>query len=476
MCTELTDPGDLLNQTNGEVTVKNMLIATAVAAALYLPAGAGAATTATSEEIASVRDQLRELVQRVDKLEQENTELKSENDSLKNQTDYLKAETKGLRKDSATAAADLGKVKGTDWASRISLKGDLRYRYEMIDDELANSSDANNARYRDRIRARLGLDAKVTDTLSASFQLATGGDDPRSSNQTLSGEFTRKSIGLDLAYFDWKFANWGTLTGGKMKYPFVRPGQSLFYDGDVNPEGLAMSFNRGIFFANAYDFWLEEKSTAADSMIYGAQLGARLPIGGSSLMLAVNYNDLVKGQGYRPFYNCPVVAGVGTPPVVPGLNATQTIGCANGNTLSNGNQNTATLAYDFNIIELAAEWTTTLGKLPFQLWANAAENQDPDDLNTAWGAGAVLGKASNSKTWEIGLAYQSIEKNALFGQWVDSDFGDGKTDAEGFFLKAGYAPIKNWTLNATYFVNERQTDVGPESDYDRLQVDFNLKF
>ena len=43
--------------------------------------------------------------------------------------------------------------------------------------------------------------------------------------------------------------------------------------------------------------------------------------------------------------------------------------------------------------------------------------------------------------------YQSIDKDALFGQFVDSDFGDGKTDAEGWVLRGGYAPVKNFTLN-----------------------------
>ena len=33
-----------------------------------------------------------------------------------------------------------------------------------------------------------------------------------------------------------------------MKQPFFKPGQSLFWDNDINPEGLALSFNRGIWF------------------------------------------------------------------------------------------------------------------------------------------------------------------------------------------------------------------------------------
>jgi hypothetical protein len=78
--------------------------------------------------------------------------------------------------------------------------------------------------------------------------------------------------------------------------------------------------------------------------------------------------------------------------------------------------------------------------------------------------------------------YQVIEKDALFAQLIDSDFAGGVSDVEGWTLRAGYAPVKNWAINATYFFDNKlnrdkansvgQTDV----DYNRLQVDFNVKF
>ena len=49
-------------------------------------------------------------------------------------------------------------------------------------------------------------------------------------------------------------------------------------------------------------------------------------------------------------------------------------------------------------------------------------------------------------------------------------------------VRAGYAPVRNWALNATYFINKRNVDRGQrapaqtEVDYDRLQLDFNVKF
>ncbi len=456
--------------------MKNVLVAAAVSAVLsHLPASAMAAS---SDELAQIREQLQSLMQRVDRLEEENTALKSENEDLKSQTDYLKAETKGLRKDSASHAVEVGKVKGADWAGKVAITGDLRYRYEAISDETLNSSGVQNTadRYRDRIRARINATVKATDAITLGIGFATTeGNDPRSSNQTLSGAFSRKSLDLDTAYFDWKFASWGNLIGGKMKQPFFKPGQSLFWDGDLNPEGLAVAFNSGLWFGSGYYYWLSEVSgaestTTSDPMLYGGQVGVKLPLGVSSLTLAAHYYDLASGQYRSPFY------------VAPG--ATLGTGNANGNTTCSielCGVAAPTLAYDFNVANLSAQFDTTFGALPFQVWADYAQNMDPDELDTAWAAGVLLGKASNARTWELGAFYQALEKDSLFAQLIDSDFGGGVTDTEGWVLKAGYAPVRNWTLNATYFMNDRNVDAAnsvgqTEVGYDRLQLDFNVKF
>ena len=461
--------------------MRNLLIATAVAAALScLPAGANAA--ASPEELAQIREQLQGLMQRVDKLEQENTALKTENESLKAQEDYLKSETRGLRKESATNSTAINNLKGAEWASRVAVTGDLRYRYEYIGDETTisatNTAQATADRYRDRIRGRLNVVSRPTDTITLGLGLTTTeGGDPRSSNQTLTGVFSRKSIDLDLAYFDWKFSSWGNLVGGKLRNPLVKAGQSLFWDNDVNPEGLAFVFNRGIFFGSAYSYWLvetsgQEPTATSDTMLYGGQFGARVPVGSSTLTLAAHYYDLQSGQGRSPFY------------VAPG--ATLSASNANGNTtctpaLCRVSVAVPTLAYDYEVIDLMAQLNMNFGALPFQVWGNVLQNQDPEDLETAWAAGFLLGQAQNYRTWEFGVNYHNVEKDAVFGQLFDSDFGGGVTDTKGWVIRGGFAPVRNWVLNATYFLNERNVDVANSTgargvDYDRLQVDFNVRF
>ena len=93
----------------------------------------------------------------------------------------------------------------------------------------------------------------------------------------------------------------------------------------------------------------------------------------------------------------------------------------------------------------------------------------------------MFGRASNARTFESGVMYQSLEKDALFAQLIDSDFAGGFSDNEGFVIRVGYAPVRNWVLNGTYFLNKRNVDVAnslgqTEVDYNRLQLDFNVKF
>jgi hypothetical protein len=205
----------------------------------------------------------------------------------------------------------------------------------------------------------------------------------------------------------------------------------------------------------------------------GAQLGAKFALFGGETRVAAHYYDLGGGQYSNPFYSGNAFGN-------------STIGETIGTTT------TQVLQYDYNVAMLSGEMGLMLGNLPFTFWADYARNMASDvDADTAYGIGVTLGKASNARTWETGLFYQSIEKDALFAQLIDSDFGDGVTDAEGWVLKAGYAPVKNVTLNGTLFINTR-TVCGAgnapsnrqcganipeyELDYNRLQLDVNYKF
>jgi len=447
-----------------------LILATAVAVALTATSAQAAPIgTASKADVQALQAQMQALAERLNRLEAANAELTSQNAELKAladrreaETDYLKVQTKELREESAIATNEISKVKGADWAARIKGRGDLRYRHERLTSEREVDGTAEDAanRDRDRIRARLGFDATVTDNARATLLLATGADDPRGTNQTLGGTSSRKQIGLDLAYADWRFMQGGNLVLGKQPYPVWRPLQSLFFDPDVNPEGGAVRFTRGPAFANLYGFWVSEQFNSdpdgenSDANIFGLQAGVKFAAIGGETVLAANYYACGACKDNSPLYN----------------------NNANGNTTYRvGTVNM--LQYGYDILDLSAQVGTTVLELPLTFTAGFARNLADDvKYDTAWALGAFVGHAANAGSWEAGAMYQSVDKDALFGQIADSDFGDGRTDAAGWVFKGGYAPVKNISLHASYFVNTTNKDVGTELDVTRLQLDVNYKF
>ena len=66
------------------------------------------------------------------------------------------------------------------------------------------------------------LVAKITDTREVGFGMATGGDDPVSTNQTLGGGGSTKDVRLDLAYATWTGLENTALTAGKFANPILQ--------------------------------------------------------------------------------------------------------------------------------------------------------------------------------------------------------------------------------------------------------------
>lgn len=419
-------------------------------------------------DIAALSERLEKLEQDNDRLQAENAALKAQNERLEATTDYLKSSTQATRKELAQDAIQIEKIaalekssKSTEWAGKLSWQGDFRYRHETIEAQPAPDQT------RHRIRARLGLRAKVNDTVSATVQLATNGgtNDPRSTNQTLGDGNSRKGVAIDLAYAEWKpVAGWGVQLG-KTPYAFQRVG-SYFWDGDITWEGANVKLDRGPFFASAFASWLQESATGSDANVAGGQFGFRHEAGPLKLFAAVGYYDVGAVQNEI---------------------TTTTGSCAANGAFFGGPQGNLTYAgagcarllNDYDLVELLAQADWTLGGLPLTVFLDYIQNQEADDEDVGYAAGVTLGKAARSHSWEIGYVYQDMEKDAQFGQFLDADLGGGITGSNGSVIKVGYAPAKSWTLNGQYFLNDRRTGnsvTAPKLDYRRLQLDLNYKF
>src|SRR5690606_26422153 len=123
--------------------------------------------------------------------------------------------------------------------------------------------EGRDDRSRDRIRARAALIATPGEYSEVGLGVATGGDDPVSSNQTLGSFGTKKDIDLDLAYATWKPVENTGVTFGKFVNPFYTVEKSqLIWDSDFRPEGAALYWKGDTLFAAAVYSFLESDSAA----------------------------------------------------------------------------------------------------------------------------------------------------------------------------------------------------------------------
>ena len=121
----------------------------------------------------------------------------------------------------------------------ISFSGDVRLRAEPI---FGGPSDHSLDRARGRFRARFNATADLGEQFRAGLTLASGDiNDPTTTNQTLTGFYTRKAIALDQAFVQFTPREFKplTLVAGKFRYPWYNT--ELTWDKDLNPEGAAQT-------------------------------------------------------------------------------------------------------------------------------------------------------------------------------------------------------------------------------------------
>ena len=117
----------------------------------------------------------------------------------------------------------------------ISFSGDIRLRAEPF---FGGPSDESLERARARVRARFNAIATLGEQFRAGLTLASGDiNDPTTTNQTLTGFYTRKAVALDQAFVEFTPRAFKplTLVGGKFRYPWYNT--ELTWDKDLNPEG-----------------------------------------------------------------------------------------------------------------------------------------------------------------------------------------------------------------------------------------------
>jgi hypothetical protein len=316
--------------------VKHPLILVLLSTLMWGQAAKAKPKSVTAKEVQQLRDALAAQQQQMEAQRQQMDQLKAQLQQLLDATQNANASAQKVQantdqaqttaaqaQQAATearaaadkAAANASEVKGSlalvntktqdqekklsglqDILGRFRFNGDVRVRGESFFQDVPGFADRNRA----RIRVRFGFEGKLNEDFTGGIYLATGSlGDPTTTNETLTNNFDRKTIGLDRGYITYNPVahKWISLTGGKFAYQWQRT--SVTGDPDINPEGFDEKFSFDLSSKVVRNFTIQGiqllfnesnvsiPSTAIsgqDSYALGAQVSAKLKFGAWTTM------------------------------------------------------------------------------------------------------------------------------------------------------------------------------------------------
>lgn len=386
-----------------------------------------------------------------------------------------------------------------EWTRRIKLSGDLRLRYEadffdglnalfVKPDNTTVLLNSSEDRHRIRLRARLGMTAKVNDELEAGIGLATGNTtDPVSTNQTLGDSLNKKNFLLDLAYLKWTPSQTVTVWGGRFPNPWFST--DMVWDPDINFDGVAISFrpqltSRTNLFLTAGAFPIQEvEMSSRDKWLFGGQLGVRY-----------TNDEKVSFRLAAAFYDFEHTTGEVNDPARPGANDwTAPLFQQKGNTLFDIDPGPAIkTAYAADYRELNVTGSLDLGfwnPVRVVLLADYVNNIgfDKADVDARTGSdvkketegyqfGITVGHQDTREfgQWKTYLFYKHLEADAVMDAFTDSDFHLGGTNAKGWITGVDFGVAKNSWLSARWLTANEIS--GPPLGIDIFQFNVNARF
>ncbi len=347
------------------------------------------------------------------------------------------------------------------WAAKTQFKGDVRIRQETVKID-GESNNGGRDKDRQRIRARLGAYTEINPQVDTGIRIATGGgDDARSTNQDLDNYFDKKQIWLDLGYIDYhpdQIKNLHVI-GGKMLQPWVSMGD-VIWDGDINPEGLAVTYKYPLgstaeLFGSLGNYTLKDNVDGEgvqfrhDLRLTAGQLGSRLSI-------TDNLKLTVGGSVYA-YQNDEDSRCTGT--------STPCALSVNGNSANN----------EFRLYEGFSQLDIGGLAMPLSFYGQYVKNNDAvTDADTAW----LIGAKSKVFGFNLDYNYRDVQRDAVVGAFTDSDFANGTTGSRGHKFKVGYDIDKNFAIGATYFLTKADfaSRTQRDADTNTLQLDAEAKF
>lgn len=347
------------------------------------------------------------------------------------------------------------------WAAKTQFKGDVRFRQETVKIQ-GESNNGGRDKDRQRIRARLGAYTEINNQVDTGIRISTGSsDDARSTNQDQDNYFDKKSIWLDLGYIDYhpdQIKNLHVI-GGKMLQPWVSMGD-VIWDGDINPEGLALTYKYPLgssaeLFGSLGNYNLKD-NVDGDGVQFRNDL--RLTSGQLGTRFSVTDNlKMTLGGSIYAYQNDENSACTSS-----------TTPCAlavNGNSANE----------QFRLYEGFAQADIGGLAVPLAFYGQYVKNNDAsNDQDTAW----LLGAKSKVFGFNLDYNYRDTQRNAVVGAFTDSDFANGTTGSRGHKMKVSYDIDKNFAVGATYYLTKADyaSRTQRDANTNTLQLDAEAKF
>lgn len=338
-------------------------------------------------------------------------------------------------------------------ADPLTVYGDFRLRYEQ------NSSRGNvPSSSRGVLRGRLGATYRIDGMFELGARIATGDpDNPRTTDVTISDFGGDADVSLDQAFA--RFRQGGLLvTGGKFPKPF--DSTELVWDGDVNPQGIAVRYDHRFgqdFSAQASTiyFAINEDVLTGDSTMQGVQAGI-------SWRPATHWQLDARG-GYYDYE-------LGT--LQPNAGAR-----ARGNNVA---PDGVSLSSDFDLLDVigAVSYSGFGDRWPVRLVGNYVHNLGaavPED--TGYGIEAFVGQLAGRGDVQLQLGYMQAETDAVLGLFSHDNIPYA-TNYRLYALTVAYRWLEHTYVGLTNYRYRRADPIEPSSSGDGWanRVRLNLWF
>lgn len=440
-----------------------------------------------------------------------------------------------------------------EWTERIKIEGDLRVRYQDdsfpksntpiagfapgaagnpaalntdypfatrfpagvdLDDNGLPTGNATDDVNRLRLRARLGVLAKINDTVSAGLRFTTGNVTDRvSTNQTLGSGFNKYSFLVDRAYIKFDPVEWASVSGGRIPNPWFST--DLVWDEDLNFDGVAVNLRnvtptqslRPFATAGWFPLRADNPPNAEKQWLAGGQIGAEYDLSSSTRLRVglakyhysrieartdTNFDAIGPLPGYGRYEHSSALRQKGNTLVLTNPGA----GAAFGETtpiygLASKFEPwvltaTADLAhFDPVHVLLSAEYVKNTGFDRGDILRRTGLNLT-DGKDTAYHVRLMVGMPSVrlADDWQVFASYKYIGSDALIDGFTDSDFGLGGTNLKGFVLGGSYGLYRDTAVGLRWYsarniqgmTYDPTVIAGQRYEVDTVMVDMNVRF